>query len=128
VKSDLRALIQAGLADRYTLDRELGRGGMATVLLARDLQNDRPVALKVLLPELAQTLGADRFKREIRVAARLQHPNILSVLDSGEVESQLWFTMPFVEGENVYERLQREHQFAPAEALRIAQAAASALE
>src|SRR5439155_1692038 len=77
--------------------------------------------------QLARTLGADRFKREIRVAARLQHPNILSVLDSGEVESQLWFTMPFVEGENVYERLQREHQFAPAEALRIAQAAASAL-
>jgi serine/threonine protein kinase len=127
VKADLRALIQAGLADRYTLDRELGRGGMATVLLARDLKNDRPVALKVLLPELAQTLGADRFKREIRVAARLQHPNILSVLDSGEVDGQLWFAMPFVEGENVYERLQREHQLAPAEALRIAQAAASAL-
>jgi eukaryotic-like serine/threonine-protein kinase len=127
VKADLRALIQAGLADRYALDRELGRGGMATVLLARDLPNDRPVAIKVLLPELAQTLGADRFKREIRVAARLQHPNILSVLDSGEIDGQLWFAMPFVEGENVYERLQREHVFAPAEALRIAQAAASAL-
>jgi eukaryotic-like serine/threonine-protein kinase len=127
VKADLRALIQAGLADRYTLDRELGRGGMATVLLARDIQNDRPVAIKVLLAELAQTLGADRFKREIRVAARLQHPNILSVLDSGEVDGQLWFAMPFVEGENVYERLQREQVFAPAEALRIAQAAASAL-
>jgi serine/threonine protein kinase len=127
VKPDLRALIQAGLADRYTLDRELGRGGMATVVLARDLQHDRPVAIKVLLAELAQTLGADRFKREIRVAARLQHPNILSVLDSGEIDGQLWFAMPFVEGENVYERLQREHQFAPAEALRIAQAVASAL-
>ena len=127
MKADLRALIQAGLADRYTLDRELGRGGMATVVLARDLQNDRPVAIKVLLAELAQTLGADRFKREIRVAAKLQHPNILSVLDSGEIDSQLWFAMPFVEGENVYERLQREHVFAPAEALRIAQAAASAL-
>jgi serine/threonine protein kinase len=127
VKPELRSRIQAGLADRYTLDRELGRGGMATVLLARDLQHDRPVALKVLLPELAQTLGADRFKREIRVAARLQHPNILNVLDSGEVDGQLWFTMPYVEGENVYERLQREHQLAPAEALRNAQAAASAL-
>ncbi|MFL5495042.1 MAG: serine/threonine-protein kinase [Gemmatimonadales bacterium] len=127
MKPDLRALVQAGLADRYTLDRELGRGGMATVVLARDLQHDRPVALKVLLPELAQTLGADRFKREIRVAAKLQHPNILSVLDSGEVDGQLWFAMPFVEGENVYERLQREQVFAPAEALRIAQAAASAL-
>jgi serine/threonine-protein kinase len=127
MKPDLRALIQAGLADRYTLDRELGRGGMATVLLAQDLQHDRLVALKVLLPELAQTLGADRFKREIRVAAKLQHPNILSVLDSGEIDGQLWFAMPFVEGENVYERLQREQVFPPAEALRIAQAAASAL-
>ncbi|HEX3235841.1 MAG TPA: serine/threonine-protein kinase [Gemmatimonadales bacterium] len=127
MKPDLRALIQAGLADRYALDRELGRGGMATVVLARDLQHDRPVAIKVLLAELAQTVGADRFKREIRVAARLQHPNILSVLDSGDIEGQLWFAMPFVEGENVYERLQRDGPFAPAEALRIAQAAASAL-
>jgi eukaryotic-like serine/threonine-protein kinase len=101
---------------------------MASVVLARDLQHDRMVALKVLHPELAPTVGGDRFKREIRVAARLQHPNILSVLDSGETPGgQLWFTMPFVEGENVYERLQRVHQFAPAEALRIATAAASAL-
>ena len=127
MKPELRAQIQAALAERYTLDRELGRGGMASVVLARDLQHDRMVALKVLHPELASTVGADRFKREIRVAARLQHPNILSVLDSGEAASQLWFTMPYVEGENVYERLQRVQQFAPAEALRIAAAAASAL-
>jgi serine/threonine protein kinase len=127
VKPELRARVQTALADRYTMDRELGRGGMATVFLAHDLQNDRPVALKVLLPELAQTLGADRFKREIRVAARLQHPNVLSVLDSGEADGQLWYAMPYVEGENVYERLQREHQFAPAEAIRIAQAVAGAL-
>src|SRR5438093_10521010 len=97
LKPELHARVAAALADRYTLDRELGRGGMATVLLARDLQHDRPVALKVLLPELAQTLGADRFKREIRVAARLTHPHILSVLDSGEVDRQLWFDMPSAE-------------------------------
>jgi eukaryotic-like serine/threonine-protein kinase len=128
MKPELRDQIQNDLADRYTLDRELGRGGMASVLLARDLQHDREVALKVLHPELASTVGADRFKREIRVAARLQHPNILRILDSGEtLGGQLWFTMPFVEGENVYERLQREYQLAPAEALRIATAAASAL-
>ena len=127
MKPELRALLQAALADRYTLDRDLGRGGMASVVLARDLQRDQMVAIKVLHPELASTVGADRFKREIRVAAKLQHPHILSVMDSGEASGQLWFTMPFVEGENVYERLQREHQFAPAEALRIATAAAGAL-
>jgi serine/threonine-protein kinase len=128
MKPELREQIQTDLADRYTLDRELGRGGMASVLLARDLQHDREVALKVLHPELASTVGADRFKREIRVAARLQHPNILGILDSGEtLGGQLWFTMPFVEGENVYQRLQREYRLAPAEALRIATAAASAL-
>ncbi len=128
MKPELRDQVQAAIADRYTLDRDLGRGGMASVVLARDLRHDRMVALKVLHPELAPTVGGDRFKREIRVAARLQHPNILSVLDSGETPGgQLWFTMPFVEGENVYERLQRVQQFAPAEALRIATAAASAL-
>ena len=126
--------IQKGLADRYRIERELGRGGMATVFLARDLRDDSPLALKVLHAELGATVGADRFKREIRVAARLKHPNILGILDSGETEGareagggQLWFTMPVVEGENLYERLQREHQIAPDEALRIATAAASAL-
>jgi eukaryotic-like serine/threonine-protein kinase len=129
VKPELREQIQTALAGRYTLDRDLGRGGMASVVLVRDLQNDRMVALKVLHPELAPTVGGDRFKREIRVAAKLQHPNILSVLDSGETPGgQLWFTMPFVEGENVYERLERERQFTPAEALRITLAAASALD
>jgi serine/threonine-protein kinase len=127
VKAELREQIQAALVDRYTLERDLGRGGMATVVLARDLAHDRPVALKVLHAELASSLGADRFKREIRVAARLQHPNILSVLDSGEINGQLWFAMPYVEGENVYERIQREHQLPPAEAIRIAVAAAGAL-
>jgi eukaryotic-like serine/threonine-protein kinase len=127
MKAELHARVAAALADRYTVERELGRGGMATVLLAKDLQQDRTVALKILLPELAQTLGADRFKREIRVAARLQHPNILHVLDSGEVDGQLWFAMPYVEGENVWDRLKREHQLPPAEALRITLDCASAL-
>jgi serine/threonine-protein kinase len=128
VKPELRALLQAALADRYTLDRDLGKGGMASVVLARDLKTDTMVALKVLHSELTSTVGGDRFKREIRVAARLQHPHILSILDSGETpQGQLWFTMPFVEGENAYERLEREKQFPPAEVLRIAAATASAL-
>jgi serine/threonine protein kinase len=128
VKPELRAQVQTDLADRYTLDRDLGRGGMASVVLARDLAHDRFVALKVLHAELTMTVGADRFKREIRVAARLQHPHILGILDSGETAGgQLWFTMPFVEGENAYERIAREGQLPPGEALRITTAAASAL-
>jgi serine/threonine-protein kinase len=132
MKPEMREQLQAALAGRYTLERDLGRGGMASVVLARDLEHDRLVALKVLHPELAPTVGGDRFKREIRVAARLQHPNILTVLDSGEAvagreSTLLWFTMPYVEGENVYERQQRVHQFEPGEALRIATAAAAAL-
>jgi eukaryotic-like serine/threonine-protein kinase len=128
VKPELRAQVQESLASRYTLDRDLGRGGMASVVLARDVVHGHAVALKVLHPELASTVGADRFKREIRVAASLQHPNILGIIDAGQTEQgHLWFTMPFVEGENVYERLQREQQFAPAEAIRIATAVAGAL-
>ena len=92
---------------------------MATVYLAHDVRHNRPVALKVLHPQLAFTLGADRFAREIRVAARLDHPNILRVLDSGDVGGQLWFAMPFVEGESLCDRLRREPQLPPAEALRI---------
>ena len=90
--------LRDALADRYALERELGRGGMAIVYLAHDLRHDRPVALKVLLPELAASLGPERFQREIRLAARLQHPHILTVHDSGEAAGRLWFTMPFVEG------------------------------
>jgi serine/threonine protein kinase len=128
VKAELRAQVQAALADRYTLERDLGRGGMASVVQARDLRDGRMVALKVLHAELGATVGADRFRREIRVAARLQHPNILGILDSGQTpEGQLWFTMPLVEGENAYERLRQVMQFEPSEAIRIATAAASAL-
>ena len=86
---DLRSRLQDALADRYRLERELGRGGMATVFLARDLRHDRFVALKVLRPELARSLGAERFLREIRTAARLQHPHMLSVHDSGDTDGQL---------------------------------------
>jgi eukaryotic-like serine/threonine-protein kinase len=119
--------LRIALADRYVIERELGRGGMATVYLARDLRHDRPVALKVLRPELAPTMGGERFHREIKLAARLQHPNILSVHDSGEVAGQLWFTMPYVAGESLRDRLTREHQLPVADALRIAREAADAL-
>src|ERR1051325_9094008 len=96
------------LRDRYGLDGELGRGGMATVYLARDLKHDRMVALKVLHPELAATLGPERFLREIKLVAGLQHPNILPVHDSGEAIGRLWFAMPYVEGESLRARLARE--------------------
>jgi serine/threonine-protein kinase len=119
--------LSKALAGRYQIERELGRGGMATVYLAHDVRNNRPVALKVLHPQLAFTLGADRFAREIRVAARLDHPNILRVLDSGDVGGQLWFAMPLVEGESLYDRLRREPQLPPAEVLRITRGVASAL-
>jgi eukaryotic-like serine/threonine-protein kinase len=115
-----RDRLQAALSDRYRIERELGRGGMAAVFLAWDVKHDRPVALKLLHPELAATLGPDRFQREIRFAARLQHPHILSVHDSGDSEGQLWFTMPYVEGESLRERLRRERQLPLEDALRIA--------
>src|SRR5512146_1803595 len=101
---------------------------MATVYLVKDLKHDRPVALKVLLHELAASLGPDRFQREIKLAARLQHPHILTVYDSGEAAGQLWFTMPFVRGESLRDRLRREHQLPVDEALRITREAALALD
>ena len=125
--ADLREQLQSGLADRYRLERELGRGGMATVFLAHDLRHDRPVALKVLHPELAATLGPERFQREIRTTARLQHPHILPVLDSGEAAGQLWYTMPYVEGESLRDRLRREGQLPLDDALQITREVADAL-
>src|SRR5881628_99705 len=125
--ADLLAQLQAALAGRYTLERELGRGGMATVYVVRDLKHDRRVALKVLHPELASTLGPERFQREIKLAARLQHPHILPVHDSGEAAGQLWYTMPFVEGESLRDRLNRERQLSLDEALRIARDVLAAL-
>jgi serine/threonine-protein kinase len=131
--TDLRAQLQEGLGTSYTLERELGRGGMATVFLARDLKHDRPVALKVLHPELAASLGPERFLREIHLAARLQHPHILTVLDSGTTGRRdggsdlLWFAMPFIRGESLRDRLRREKQLPVADALKIAREAADAL-
>src|SRR5437773_8914525 len=101
---------------------------MATVFLAQDLKHGRPVALKVLHPELAASLGPERFQREIRMAARLQHPHILTVLDSGEAGGRLWFTMPFIQGESLRDRLNRERQLPVEDALRIAREAADALD
>jgi serine/threonine-protein kinase len=125
---DPLAALREALTHRYAIERELGRGGMATVYLARDLRHDRPVALKVLHAELAATLGPDRFQREIKLAARLQHPHILTVYDSGESEGRLWFTMPYVEGESLRDRLRRERQLPLEDALRIAREAAQALQ
>jgi eukaryotic-like serine/threonine-protein kinase len=126
--SDPVATLREGLRDRYAFERELGRGGMAIVYLAQDLRHERPVALKILHPELAATLGPDRFLREIKLAARLQHPHILTVLDSGETGGRLWFTMPFVEGESLRDRLRRERQLPVDAALRIAVEAARGLD
>ena len=115
------------LRDRYVIERELGRGGMATVYLARDLRHERPVALKVLRPELTVALGADRFQREIRIAARCHHPHILVVFDSGEAGGLLYYVMPFVEGESLRSRLAREGPLPVEESLRIARQVAEAL-
>ncbi len=125
--------LQVALATHYRIERELGRGGMAVVYLAHDLRHERPVALKVLHPELAQTLGTDRFLREIKLAARLQHPHIVSVHDSGEVRTGegpacLWFTMPYIEGESLRDRLQRERQLPIEEAVRMTREVALALD
>ena len=125
--TDLRRTLETELVT-HTIERELGRGGMATVFLARDVRHDRPVALKVLHQDLAHALGAERFQREIRLAARLQHPHILTVFDSGETAGQLWFTMPYVEGESLRDRLDRDRQLPVDDALRIAREAAQALE
>ena len=126
--NDHAARLQTALADRYQIERELGRGGMAAVYLAQDLKHRRPVALKVLHPQLAATLGPDRFLREIQTVARLQHPHILSVHDSGEAAGLLWFTMPYVEGESLRDRLAREHQLPVDDAVRITHEAARALD
>ena len=120
--------LQAALADRYALERELGRGGMATVFLAQDIKHDRVVALKVLHPELAAALGPDRFLREIKMAARLNHPHILPLFDSGEASGWLYYVMPYVEGESLRQRLDREKKLPYAEAAQLVSSIGSALD
>jgi serine/threonine-protein kinase len=120
--------LQAALANRYRLERELGAGGMATVYLAHDTKHERRVALKVLRPELAVVIGAQRFLQEIRTTAHLQHPHILGLIDSGETEHLLWYVMPFVEGESLRDRLDREKQLPVSDAVRLAIEVASALD
>jgi Tol biopolymer transport system component len=119
--------LQVALAGRYSLERELGAGGMATVYLARDLRHERQVALKVLKPDLAAALGAERFHREIQIAAQLQHPHILPLHDSGDAGGFLYYTMPYVEGQSLRERLAREGALPIADAVRILRDVADAL-
>src|SRR5438477_1236648 len=125
--TDPLARLQAALAGRYTIERELGRGGMATVYLAQDRKHHRQVAIKVLKPELAAALGPERFLREIDTAARLTHPHILPLHDSGEAAGLLYYVMPYVEGETLRDRLEREGQLPLEEAVRITREVASAL-
>jgi TolB-like protein/tRNA A-37 threonylcarbamoyl transferase component Bud32 len=120
--------LRQALSDRYNVERELGRGGMATVYLATDLKVGRSVAIKVLHPELGAALGGERFHREIQIASRLTHPNILPVYDSGEADGTLYYVMPFVEGESLRERLDRERQLGIDDAIRVTCQIASALE
>jgi len=120
--------LTAALADRYRIERELGAGGMATVYLAHDLRHDRQVALKLLRPELGAILGGERFLQEIKVTANLQHPHILPLFDSGSADGLLFYVMPFVEGETLRDRVDREKQLPVAEAVRIAGEVASALD
>jgi len=119
--------LRAALADRYIIEREIGVGGMATVYLARDLKHDRQVAVKVLDPELAQSLGAERFLREIKTAANLTHPHILPLHDSGEVDGFLFYVMPYVKGESLRARLTSEKQLPVEDAVQIAREIADAL-
>ena len=125
--TDALAPIQGALADRYAIERELGRGGMATVYLAQDLKHHRPIALKVLHAQLAAVLGTDRFLREIETAANLNHPHILPLFDSGDAEGLLWYAMPLVEGESLRDRLDREQQLPLDDALQITREVADAL-
>ena len=122
------ASLARALADRYELLRELGRGGMAIVYLARDVRHARQVAIKVLHPELAAVLGVERFLAEITTTANLQHPHILPLFDSGTADGQLFYVMPFVEGETLRARLEREIQLPINDAVQLAREVADALQ
>src|SRR5689334_13516833 len=125
---DVLEQVHAALSGRYEVEREIGAGGMAIVYLARDLRHDRKVALKLLRPELSAILGGDRFLGEIRTTANLQHPHIVTLHDSGEADGLVYYVMPFVEGESLRDRLERETQLSVSDALRIGREVADALD
>ena len=126
--ADLLDRLRTALADRYMFDREVGRGGMATVYLAQDQKHDRPVAIKVLHPYLAVNLGPERFLREIQIAAQLQHPHIVPLYDSGQAGDLLYYVMPYVEGESLRQRLAREQRLPVEDALHLGRSVAAALD
>ena len=126
--SDPFERLKTALADRYAIQEEVGAGGMATVYRAEDLKHDRRVAVKVLRPELAAVVGAERFLNEIKVTANLQHPHILALHDSGEAGGFVYYVMPFVDGESLRDRLNREKQLSIDESIEITRAVASALD
>jgi TolB-like protein/Flp pilus assembly protein TadD len=126
--TELLDRVRGAVADRYAVDREVGRGGMATVFLAQDRRHDRPVALKVLHPELSLSLGPDRFLREIQIAARLQHPHIVPLYDSGRAGDLLYYVMPYVDGESLRQRLLQDKPLPIEEAVHIARGVAAALD
>jgi serine/threonine-protein kinase len=128
VMADVLDRLKTALSDRYTIERELGSGGMATVFLAEDRKHRRQVALKLLKPELGAVLGGDRFLREIEIAARLNHPHILPLHESGDVEGLLYYVMPFVEGESLRDKLTRQTQLSVDDAIETARQVASALD
>ena len=125
--TDLRAALSQSFGTRFRVERELGRGGMATVYLVHDAKHGRDVALKLLRPELAMTLGRDRFLQEMTFAGRLTHPNILPLYESGVAGDSLFYLMPYVEGETLRDRLIREHPLPLSDALRVARDVAAAL-
>jgi serine/threonine protein kinase len=126
--SEITDRLKPAIADRYIIERELGQGGMAIVFQAQDIKHDRLVALKVLRPELAAVIGAERFLNEIKVTANLQHPHILPLHDSGEADSFLFYVMPYVEGDTLRDKLDREKQLGVEDAIDITRSLASALD
>ncbi|UCG87137.1 MAG: serine/threonine protein kinase, partial [Gemmatimonadota bacterium] len=126
--SDLPAALKSALADRYKIERPIGRGGMATVYLASDLKHGRPIAIKVMRPDLAASLGSDRFLKEIEIAARLTHAHIVPLHDSGEADGFLYYVMPYVEGSSLRTLLNREPRLGMSQAISIAEQVADALD
>src|SRR6187401_1347067 len=120
--------LNIALAERYVIERQIGEGGMATVYLARDVRHNRRVALKVLRPDLGAVVGVERFLAEIQVTANLQHPNLLPLFDSGAAGELLFYVMPYVQGESLRARLDREKQLPVEEAIRLATAIGAALD